>query len=290
MKHIVILILIIVGTVGCNRPKTISDHDLQLILQEVFLVNAYCSSNPTNCDSIDIYEPILEKYGYTATDMRYTIGNYSKRKSSRLTDVIEEAIVGLERESKIYNDAVAVLDTIDLIAAERFKKIVYQDSLLKITNIRDTSKLRITLPVDDGRYTIAYNYRFDSSDVNYGLRGTFYIQDSAKRAIASNTAWLRTYSREKVNVTLESSDRGRKLYATVVAYNKNATAPNVTIDSLFIVHYLPKKVALDSMNRILMDYKLLIDGKEYSTATQDSCSLRLHPPRSVAKCDSKRRP
>ena len=64
-------------------------------------------------DSLRIYEPIFARYGYTTDDVHYTIGNFSKRKSARLGDVVERAIEMLEREGKIYNQEVAVLDTID---------------------------------------------------------------------------------------------------------------------------------------------------------------------------------
>lgn len=288
MRRFLIIGLISMAMLGCDRPKTIPDADLQKILQEVYLINAYCSTNPINCDSLDIYEPILSKYKYTASDMEYTITNFSKRKSSRLTDVINEAITGLENEYAVYEKQVAVLDTIDVISAERFKKVVYEDSILIIKSLRDTSKLRIKLPAEDGRYTISYNYQFDSTDTNYGVRAQYTIKDSTKFNVATNTNWLRTYAREKVSVTLESSPKSKQLELNLAMYAKSATEPYLTIDSLVVVHYIPKLAALDSMNKILVDYKLLIDGKEYDKATQDSCSLRIHPPRSVAAGSSKR--
>lgn len=288
MRNLLVVILVLAAVVGCNRPKTIPDADLQKIIEEVFLVNAYISTHPTSCDSIDVYEPILKKYGYTAADMSYTVSSFSRRKSSRFTDVINEAITALERGYEYYESRVAVLDTIDAMASRRFMKVVKHDSLIVAKSLRDTVKLKIKLPTEEGRYTIAYRYFIDSADTNYGLKATYSILDSLKKSVESNTVWLRLYTQEKVFVTLESPATGRELEIKFASYNNKSKKPSIKIDSLVIAHYMPKKAAIDSINKTLIDYKLLVDDKEYRELTQDSCSLRIHPPRSAAQCDSVR--
>ena len=86
--------------------------------------------------------------------MHYTIGNFSKRKSARLGDVVERAIEMLEREGKIYNREVAVLDTIDNVARRTFTRTVLADSLIRVGSRRDTARLSFSLDVEPGAYTL----------------------------------------------------------------------------------------------------------------------------------------
>jgi len=87
---------------ACTRHKIIPDEKLAQIFHDAFLTNAYIGDVRVNIDSLNIYEPIFARYGYTTRDVYYTIGNFSKRKSARLGDVVELAIEMLEAEGKYY--------------------------------------------------------------------------------------------------------------------------------------------------------------------------------------------
>ena len=111
MKRIVrislcMFLLVLAG--ACARHKIIPDDTLAQIFHDAFLTNAYIGSEGVKTDSLRIYEPIFARYGYTTDDVHYTIGNFSKRKSARLGDVVERAIEMLEAEGKYYNREVAV--------------------------------------------------------------------------------------------------------------------------------------------------------------------------------------
>ena len=77
---------------ACTRHKIIPDEKLAQIFHDAFLTNAYIGDVRVNIDSLNIYEPIFARYGYTTRDVYYTIGNFSKRKSARLGDVVEIAV------------------------------------------------------------------------------------------------------------------------------------------------------------------------------------------------------
>ena len=78
---------------ACARHKIIPDDKLAQIFHDAFLTNAYIGNGNVKTDSLRIYEPIFARYGYTTDDVHYTIGNFSKRKSARLGDIVERAIV-----------------------------------------------------------------------------------------------------------------------------------------------------------------------------------------------------
>ena len=60
--------------------------------------------------------------------------------------MVEQSIRLLEEESAYYKYEVGVLDTIDNVARRRFTRTVYSDSLIRVTRIKDTARLRVRFP------------------------------------------------------------------------------------------------------------------------------------------------
>ena len=58
---------------ACTRHKIIPDEKLAQIFHDAFLTNAYIGDVRVNIDSLNIYEPIFARYGYTTRDVYYTI-------------------------------------------------------------------------------------------------------------------------------------------------------------------------------------------------------------------------
>ena len=169
-------LLAALAAASCHRPTVIPDDELALIFHDAFLVNAYVKRE-AKLDSLKVYEPIFARYGYTMADVQYTIGNFSKRKSARLGDVVEQAIVLLEREGKYYDREVAILDTIDNVARRTFTRKLHSDSLIRVTTLADTTRLSFTFETAPGDYEVRLNYRIDSLDRNdKGLRSMMWLE------------------------------------------------------------------------------------------------------------------
>ena len=161
---------------ACAHHKIIPDEELALIFRDAFLANSYLGDRHPDTDSLKIYEPIFARYGYTTADVQYTIGNFSKRKSARLGDVVERSIELLEAEGKHYNREVAIRDTIDRVATRTFTRRIHADSLIRVRSLRDTARLRFAFDVSPGEYRIRLRYRVDSLDRNpSGLRGAMWL-------------------------------------------------------------------------------------------------------------------
>ncbi len=284
---IVVLVAGIVLLGGCTRPRVIPDEKLVEILKEIYLDNAYAAQTHLNTDSLDIYGPILKKYGYKPRDLNYTFNDFSKRKSSRISDVIEAAIVELDQELQWYSDRVAVLDTINLIARERLKQLVVTDSLIAVNRIADTAKLRIELPAAEGTYDIRYSYRIDSADLNPSLRTTHVLFDSAGRQVGVSSNWMRVHQpRQTYAGELVASAAARRLEIRFGNYGKELKTPRMQIDSVVIIRYLPQQQALDSLRKHLYAYRLVIDGTEYPQDPQDRGALSVLPPGLAPERDS----
>ncbi len=149
---------------SCSKQRSLSDRELAIVFRDAFLSNAYTSTNGINLDSLRLYEPIFEKYGYTTKDVQYTIGSFATRKSARLGDIVEHSIAMLELEGIILDREVAVLDTIDNIAQRRASYVIYSDSIIELLSWRDTSDIFIMLEdLSKGNYNIQFDYMVDDS-------------------------------------------------------------------------------------------------------------------------------
>ena len=168
---------------------SIPDEELARIFRDAYLINAYVSDRGVKLDSLELYEPVFSRYGYTAEDVRYTIGNFSRRKSAKLSDVVEQSIRLLEEESAYYKYEVGVLDTIDNVARRRFTRTVYSDSLIRVTRIKDTARLRVRIPdTRPGEYRVSFDYLIDSLDEILAPRMRVWLveADSSRKGESSS--------------------------------------------------------------------------------------------------------
>lgn len=277
MKNIIwaLAALLIIG--GCSRPRSIPKDTLGKIFKESFLANSYYSTHdfsPT--DSLDIYRPILKKYGYNHRDLEYTVAEFSKQKSVKLSDILEQAIKELEAELKYYDGRVAVLDTIDARAARMFMREVYFAEQIKARTIADTVNLRITVPVKQGTYRVSYVYYIDSLDQNRGLRTVYTLIDSAGRHRNTNYNWLTPRRRLTLSTDIPAATSDREMQIALGGYGKDMTKPHLTVDSLRIEHFLPIEVARDSLITKFINLSIPPHGTTRS-APPDSVALRLYP-------------
>ena len=174
MKHFLSIFLIAVSLLGiaCGGPKVIPDKELGQIFHDALLANAYLNVNSeTKIDSTNIYEPILADHGYTVEDLQYTITNFSRRKSARLSDVAEYTILLLAREAQDYNLQTSKLDTIENVARRHFTRTIFHKENVVAKTEGDSVLLRYRIPVSQpGEYRVTIDYRLDSLDDSNGRR------------------------------------------------------------------------------------------------------------------------
>lgn len=245
---------------ACTRHKIIPDEKLAQIFHDAFLTNAYIGDVRVNIDSLNIYEPIFARYGYTTRDVYYTIGNFSKRKSARLGDVVEMAIDKLEAEGKFYDREVAVLDTIDNVARRTFTRTVHADSLIRVGSLRDTARLRIAVDVQPGEYELRLKYLVDSLDRNEkGLRGVVWLEnrDGGRSSVYSTT--LRRNRTENFTRRFTVDTTHRRLHLDFLDFREKPLRPSVTVTGLEIDYIPTTSVAVDSLYRQQLDLRIFAD-------------------------------
>lgn len=274
MKYRIRLAALLLGLMAgaCVRHKIISDEELAHIFHDAFLTNAYVSTERLSLDSLNIYEPIFARYGYTTEDVQYTIGNFSKRKSARLGDVVEEAIRMLEEEGLRYEHEVAVLDTIDNVARRTFTRTVLADSLVRVRSLRDTARLHIRLDsLLPGEYNLTVNYLVDSLDRNPGLRGSAWLIRTDGSRTSSYTFTMRRNKEERFTRRYTADSTTRELHLNLFLPREGAKRPSVTLRNLEIRYTPPTRQAVESLYLRQLDIRIFAD--EFFRAAHPKDSL-----------------
>ncbi|MFI3304135.1 MAG: DUF4296 domain-containing protein [Rikenellaceae bacterium] len=204
MNRIKSYIVVVMGlfslliTPSCSRRSTLSDSELAQIFHDAFLANAYTSTEGIRLDTLKLYEPIFQKYGYTTEDVQYSIGNFSLRKSARLSDVVERAISMLESRGKELDLEVAILDTVNNIAKRLTTHTIYQDSILTYRSKEDSASMMIVIePIEAGTYHLEFDYLVDSLD-------------TSTRSYTTKS-WSETDPKEGDEEIVELDEKGRRI-------------------------------------------------------------------------------
>lgn len=283
MKKILILALVIISTLACSRKQEIDDDTLAEIFREAYISNAYLGVKYFNIDSIQIYEPILKRYGYTPEDLRYTIGNFSRRKSAQLGTVLKKAEEQLAELAEDYTKRVEVLDTIREVAIRNLKRTVREDSVIYITKRADTAKLKMVIsPLKPGSYSLRYKYEYNMPkelkgkyhqvDLSKQLRGKIYVETNDNNHKATYTYTLRPS--ETIRRTISADTASKSIVVIFGEYpdgKRKVKRPDITVRELLVVYTPDEQMAIDTLFRKYVDIPIF-DDIFYPTAP-DSLAL-----------------
>lgn len=283
MKRVLIITLTLLCIVSCARKKEIDDQTLAKIFSEAYISNAYLGINYFNIDSVQIYEPILERYGYTPEDLRYTIGNFSRRKSAQLGRVLKDAEEQIKVFADIYEKEVVILDTIKNVAVRSMQRVVYKDSLISVKKLADTSKLKLVVePLQPGMYSIRYRYNCErekfkekGKSKELSLRGAINIETN--NGIHKNNYSYNLRDEENIRRTITTDTASKRLvitFAKTADQSKKMKKPNVTVTDLVIEYTPEENLAIDSLFKRYIDIKIFDDvffpAKDSLTLSADS--------------------
>lgn len=283
MKRVLIITLTLLCIVSCARKKEIDDQTLAKIFSEAYISNAYLGINYFNIDSVQIYEPILERYGYTPEDLRYTIGNFSRRKSAQLGRVLKDAEEQIKVFADIYEKEVVILDTIKNVAVRSMQRVVCKDSLISVKKLADTSKLKLVVePLQPGMYSIRYRYTCErekfkekGKSKELSLRGAINIETN--NGIHKNNYSYNLRDEENIRRTITTDTASKRLVITFAKtddQSKKMKKPNVTVTDLVIEYTPEENLAIDSLFKRYIDIKIFDDvffpAKDSLTLSADS--------------------
>lgn len=291
MKKLFLIICTSVAMFACasSGPQVIPIDKMEIITAEIFLANAYAENNSIKVtDSLDVYEPIFQKYGYTATDMLYTIQDISKRKSIRYSDVVAAAVRRLETDFNRLDALVVAQDTVDARILRRYTNTVYAQDSVVVNSAADTLDMRIEIPLELGSYDISFSYFIDPEDRNHPIVYKYGVIDSTDtyRLVASH--FLTKDKRDRHSASLSvTQTMDSLLVVNLGSYNSNRTfrKPNMRFDSITITHNLPLETAKDSFMREIINIQPLFD-RYYVKIEEDSSALPVDTTRLEIAVDS----
>ena len=263
-KRRTILLLCAVVTllsgVGCQSQREIPDEDLIKIFHDAYLANAYIGECGINEDSLYLYEPIFERYGYTVEDMQHTLKTFSERKSALLSDLMMEVSAQLEREAKIESRKIMILDTIDNVAKRRYTRTVYEDSLIRVKRLRDTNDLRIRIKdLTTGDYTISFDYFIDTLDENRNSRILVYALKNDTLETLRHTMMLNRYREASYSRKLMIDSAHTEIVIDMYYHpvNEESKVPDIKIKNFKVVRVLPTDISVDSLYHKQLGIRLL---------------------------------
>ena len=249
IKRATIAILSLI-VVACSGPKVIPDNILVNIFHDAFVANAYITEANVNSDSLYIYEPIFERYGYTMNDLQHTLTTINERKSSRISDIMHRVSEKLESEYKDEQRKIIVLDTIDNFAKRAYTRTVYSDSLIRVNKLRDTSKLRIHLKdLIEGEYTVSFDYYIDTLDENRNSRVEAYLVTGDSSQVLRHTMMLSRYRKGVYSRKFTADSMHKELVVNMFYHprNEESKLPDITVNNFKIVRVLPTEISVDSL-------------------------------------------
>lgn len=256
---------------ACSHHTIIPDDELALIFHDAFLANAYLGGRNPTADSLNVYEPIFARYGYTTQDVQYTIGNFSKRKSARLGNVVERAITMLDAEGKDYSREVAILDTIDNVALRTARRTVRADSLIRVRSLADTSQLRFAFDVVPGAYDVQLTYLVDSLDRNTAdaPRSRMWLESADGTQSQNYNIILRRRSEGYISHRFKADSGHRRLRIEFYSFTGRPQTPSVTVRNFKVEHTPEKAEAVDLLYERQLDLRIFAD-EFFRTAQKDS--------------------
>lgn len=264
VKRDIIVALIAATTlllgVGCQEQRVIPDKDLVKIFHDAYLANAYIDESGISDDSLYLYEPIFERYGYTVEDMRHTLKTFSERKSALLSDLMLEVSQQFEEEARQEHRKVVVLDTIDNVAKRYYTRVVYEDTLIRVKRLRDTNKLRIRLKdLTTAEYTITFDYYIDTLDENRSSRVEVYALQGDTLETMRHTMMLSRYREGSYTRKLSIDTTHTEIFIDMYYHNEHEESkmPDIKITNFRITRVIPTEVAVDSLYRRQLNIRLL---------------------------------
>lgn len=277
---------------ACKGYKQIPEETLVDIFTDMYELNAYIDRHPVreNRDSIDLYEPVLAAYGYTTEDFTRTLTEATRRKSFRLTDIIDASVAKMEQERDAIDRELRIVERIDSTALAYSTRELYRDSLITIRSLADSAAMRVEVPLDElsGRIGIDYYYTLDSLDRNDDLQNRHALLSATGKSRGSAVQRLRKGPRTAYSTSLPCSREAVRLEITFGNYPERPKRMHLTIDSLVVTYVPPLSEAYEEFSHTYR-YRLMIDDREYNTFYYDeenSRPLRFPSPLLPPECDS----
>ena len=169
MNKFFIILICLISIVSCHENKRIPKNTMSDIYYDIFITDSYVKQDNMSLegitDSIKVYEPIFEKYGYSSEDYISTV-NYYLKQPVKLARILRKTKERLLTRKKELSDAIdfqngikrhwALLDSLNIFGADTIYGNAYYRALNNIFFKADTAVLD-TPTIDSTLISPKYN-------------------------------------------------------------------------------------------------------------------------------------
>lgn len=220
MRKYIALAFLVFFAISCANQNPIPEKELTNILVEMFITDATViapnyRAKFSRKDSIEYYEPILAKYGYTLNDFDQAMSTYSKepKKLDAIFDNVVIELSKMEEELRAGNEA--EMDSLRLAEFAR-------DTTANLWN----QKTEFTLPTDGRQNGIAYKVPLvgigtytltadvtvfpDDETVQPSMSAYFYYDDGTVEGVRSMAKYqplIKDGKSHEITVSVELKDQ-----------------------------------------------------------------------------------
>ncbi|MDR1130050.1 MAG: DUF4296 domain-containing protein, partial [Prevotellaceae bacterium] len=167
------IVFILTVLISCSKQKIIPEKVLVEIVYKMQITDAVLSTHEPSIfhkDSMRIYEPVVEKFGYSLEDLRRTFLKYADQ-DGKLQSVLSEVSLKIENEKKIYQP-IARIEKL----SENMN--IGADSVSVVSRTVNKHSVEIRLS-EQGVYDISASYFFYQNDSTENPRMSVWLESKA---------------------------------------------------------------------------------------------------------------
>lgn len=199
VKNWIYILSFLYFTLSCgNAPKEIPEQKLGEIIADIVLTDSYVSNvmKPSyrERDTIDYFNPILDKYGYTIEDFEYTIDKYARRKTDVIWNTLDKATERIDVIRSLYDNSNKMREKWNLFVEERSADtIYYHKDTLNIRSTTDLNRIVTKSPIHNrGKFTVSFDYNMNEGEKNDSQYLIYYLSDTINKSTKPyrNSFWI----------------------------------------------------------------------------------------------------
>jgi hypothetical protein len=171
----IIVVLILTVSVSCSKQKIIPENVLAEIIYKMYITDAVLltyESSVFHKDSMKIYEPIVEKYGYSFDDLRRTFLKYTAE-DNKLQSVMKKVVKRIDDEKAIYQEPARIEKL-----SENMNVGVDSVSIVSRTVNKQNIEVRLS---EKGVYDISASYFFYKNDSTPNPKMVVWLESASHR-------------------------------------------------------------------------------------------------------------
>lgn len=243
-----------------EKPKAIPDNTMRSIMRELLVSQAVLRVDKSltadkPLDSLDVHTAVLQKYGYTLEDFRYTVREMSMRKSNPLANILEGVAADIKRSSEVAEQRYRQMLRIDSMAQARTCDTVFRSDTTLTGSLHNYRIVYTGVNPSDslvpaGTYKIMFDYSTGSHARAYtkSLRSKKTPREGKP---IENTTWLQTSqdtTRYESEIDITSDTKQLDIWLQEIQ-RRDIPKDTCYLTGVRLVYYRPARQARDILLR-----------------------------------------